>query len=155
MRRVLALGLAAMLASPAVAQQAPPGASPAPVGPTMPAGGVQKAPGGWRARTLVGAPVYSEAGQRIAVLDDVLLTDDGKAEQAVLAVVGQRGKRVTVPYAQLRFVPSNTPNALGGVAAEGAPATPALIGSELKTYAVILPGASRESLAKLAPYRFQ
>ena len=151
MKHVLALGLAAMLASPAVAQPTPPGGSPAPA----PAGGVQKAPGGWRARTLVGARVYNEAGQRIAVLDDVLLTDDGKAEQAILAIVGQRGKRVAVPYAQLRFVPSDTPIPLGGVAAEGAPATPALIGNELKTFAVILPGASRESLAKLAPYRFQ
>ncbi|MBV8092232.1 MAG: PRC-barrel domain-containing protein [Acetobacteraceae bacterium] len=136
--------------TPAPSQQAG-GGEPAP-NITVPSGVVQKSQNDWRARTLIGSPVFNDRRQRIATVNDILITDDGKVNQVILSASRPRGKLVAVPFNQLRFVPS-TGLAAGFVTADGLASTPALSGS-LKTYGIILPGATRESLTNMEAYRF-
>jgi PRC-barrel domain len=55
---------------------------------------------------LLGTAVFNDNGQRIATINDLLITDDGRVDQVVLAVRRMGGKLVTVPFGQLRFAPS-------------------------------------------------
>jgi len=93
--------------------------------------------------------VYNDNGQRVATINDLLITEDGRVDQVVLAIRGLRGKLVTVPFSQLRFAPSSATLALAAPDA----ATPAFSG-DVKTYGAVLPGATRESLAKMETFRF-
>ena len=79
----------------------------------------------------------------------MLITDDGRLDQVVLTVRGIRGKLVTVPFSPLQFPPSAGTLALASPDA----ATPAF-SSDAKTYAAVLPGATRDSLVKMEPFRF-
>jgi PRC-barrel domain len=104
MRRIrlagIATALAALLAAPSLAQPAgQPGTPPdqrqaAP----LTGGTAQKSQNSWRGRTLVGTAVFNDNGQRIATINDLLITDDGRVDQVVLAVRRMRGKLVTVPF---------------------------------------------------------
>src|SRR3954471_23094362 len=105
--RALAV-IAAVITTPALAQEARPGATARPEADTSPgvtAGRLHKADGGWRSSQIVGATVYNDADQRIGTVDDLIVGQDGKLNTAVLSVGGFLGigsKLVKVPYDQLR-----------------------------------------------------
>ncbi len=110
----------------------------------------QKAQSRWRSRTIVGATVRSDAGQRIATVRDLLLDDNGQIQMAVLSVSGVGGKFVAVPFTQLKFVPTQ-----GG----SIPPAPE-IGLTMPppqsapTYGIVLPGATRNSLRAMEAFKF-
>ena len=143
-----AIGLTALLITSAAAQ--PPtgrsdGAAPAV---TVARGSLLRVQNNWRGRALIGTPVFDDHGQRIATIDDLLITDDGKVDRVVLTVRGRR-RLIAVSFGQLRFVPSRnfgTPLGVRGTAR--------LAQSGLRLFGVILPGASRDSLAKMEMFRF-
>jgi len=144
--------LAALMAMPCQAQQpAQPGAAGQTA--TLSAGTAQKSQNNWRGRTLIGTAVFNDSNQRIATINDLLITEDGRVDQVVLAVRRMRGKLVTVPFSQLRFAPSTNVGPTGLGAAEGmvSLSSPS---DESKNYGVVLPGASRDSLAKMETFRF-
>jgi sporulation protein YlmC with PRC-barrel domain len=161
MLRVRALGaaasVAALLATPAFAQQpsanaptasptvSPPSNSAAPstarsssIATSHPVGGtLQKSHGSWRSSKLIGATVYNDQGDSIGTIDDLLIGDDGKISNAVIAVggfVGLGSKLVEVPFSQLRFEQSRTttpavsPTAGAGPTTTAAGAIPANVG---------------------------
>ena len=75
-----------------------------------PDGTLHKYDNEWRASKLVGANVYNEHGQTVASIDDLLVSDEGKIDRAVLStgggILGVGAKLVTVPFDQLKFEPS-------------------------------------------------
>jgi sporulation protein YlmC with PRC-barrel domain len=73
---------------------------------TVPAGSIQKAENVWRGRTLIGTAVFNDNGQRVATIDDLLITDDGKVDTVVLSVT--RRQLVAAPFSQLRFMPGQS-----------------------------------------------
>jgi hypothetical protein len=98
---------------------------------------------------LIGTPVFDDHGQRIATIDDLLITGDGKVDRVVRSVRGRR-QLVAVPFGQLRFVPSlNLATPLGPRRG-----TARLAQSGIRLFGVILPGASRDSLAEMETFRF-
>ena len=143
-----AIGLTALLITSAAAQ--PPtglgdGAAPAVA---VARGSLLRVQNNWRGRALIGTPVFDDHGQRIATIDDLLITDDGKIDRVVLSVRARR-RLVAVPFGQLRFVPSRnfgTPLGRRGTAR--------LAQSGIRLFGVILPGASRDSLAEMETFRF-
>ena len=79
-----AIGLTALLITSAAAQ--PPtglgdGAAPAV---TVARGSLLRVQNNWRGRALIGTPVFDDHGQRIATIDDLLITDDGKVDSGAL-----------------------------------------------------------------------
>ena len=135
----VAMGLAVALGSPALAQQhrnaaAPDATTPAPTAAPAPApaptgsadlrGTLQQSHGEWRASKLVGATVYNENGQSVGSVDDLLIGQDHKIDQAVVSVGGFLGigsKLVAVPFDQLKIEHSTT----GANRTEAAPPTTA------------------------------
>ena len=145
-----AVVLAALLTTAAVAQ--PPsagqgvGTSAAAV--TAPSGSPQKALNTWRGRMLIGTRVFNDHGVWIATIDDILITDDGMVDRVVLSVT--RRRLVVVPFNQFRFVPTQSipgrePLLRGWTRiAANAPGH----------FGVLLPGASRASLASMESFHF-
>jgi PRC-barrel domain len=167
MKRICSIGilagLAALLVAPTLAQPPatnPPSASasvnPKPAGSnaTVPSGSLQKVRNDWRGRTLIGTVVFNDNGQRIASINDLLITDDGRVDQVILSVGRIRGKLVAVPFNQLRFAPSGNFLPTGVVAADGAASPIPSPPSDQKVYGAVLPGATRDSLAKMETFRF-
>jgi hypothetical protein len=155
----IAAGVAALLIAPALAQAPPPSPPRAAdntnqqrtANATLPVGSVLKSQNDWRGRTVIGAAVFDDNGRRIATINDLLITDDGRVDQVVLSVGRVSRKLVAVPFERLRFEPSR----VGGMpmfAGEGqaVPAVP----SNITTYGAVLPGATMDSLAKMEAFRF-
>jgi len=142
------IGVAALLSISAAAQTPTgpgDGADPAA---TVARGSLIRVQNNWRGRSLIGTPVFDNHGERIATIDDLMISDDGKVDRVVLSVRGRR-QLVAVPFGQLRFVPSlnfGTPLGRRGTAR--------LAQSGTRLFGVILPGASRDSLAKMETFRF-
>ena len=133
-----AIGLTALLITSAAAQTpTSPGDGAAPV--------VQN---NWRGSALTGTLVLDDRRQRIATLVDFLITDDGRVDRVVLSVRGRR-QLVAVPFGQLRFVPSRNP-LRSPIGRRGT----ALLAQSATRFDVILPGASRDSLAAMEAFRF-
>jgi hypothetical protein len=127
----------------------------------------QRARGGWRSSRIVGAVVYNDRDERIGTVDDLIVGHDGKVSEAVLSVGGLLGigaKLVAVPYSQLRFEANTegqttdvgappaarvTPPAAPGVPAAGPPPVRPVV-----TTRVVLPGATRDSLAALPGFNY-
>lgn len=151
-------GLAALLVAPSLAQAppaSPPRAAanqqPAAGNASVPVGSVLKSQNDWRGRTVIGAAVFGDNGRRIATINDLLITDDGRVDQVILSLGRVRSKFVAVPFERLRF----EPGLLGRMpifAGEGQ-AVPSLT-SDAKTYGVVFPGATRDSLARMEAFRF-
>ena len=142
-----AIGLTALLITSAAAQP-PTGLGDGAPAVTVARGSLLRVQNNWRGRALIGTPGFDDHGQRIATIDDLLITDDGKVDRVVLSVRGRR-RLVAVSFGQLRFVPSRnfgTPLGVRGTAR--------LAQSGLRLFGVILPGASRDSLAKMETFRF-
>jgi hypothetical protein len=115
-----------------------------PTAPHGPSGTLQKDHDAWRSAKIVGASVYNDSGDNVGSIDDLLIGDDGKIREVVIAVGGFLGlgtKLVTVPFDQLRFERS----------ASNAPA-PA-IGSAPAYFSVVLPGATKDSLTKMGEFK--
>jgi len=148
-------GLAATLAAPALAQTGPNRAStPATANPpaavseaTVPIGSVQKSQDEWRGRTLIGATVLDDNGRRLGTINDLLITDDHRIDKVILLA---RRRLVAVPFDNLRFVPSRSTGM--PIPARVPVFHPAL--PEIRSYGVVLPGATRESLAQMPTFRF-
>jgi PRC-barrel domain len=83
-----AVGLSALLIASAAAQTPSAGQAngAATATFTVPAGSLQKVQNAWRGRMLIGAPVFNNVGQRIATINDLLITDDGMVDRVVLSV---------------------------------------------------------------------
>ena len=145
-----AVGLAALLATSAVAQQPATGAPTAATDPTVPAGSLQRTQNAWRGRMLIGAPVFSDGGQRLATITDLLIADNGMVDKVVLAVAQPR-KLVALPFEQLRFVPSQS---VGTPFGRRAQRLNQIATDAIRPYGVMLPGASRDTLAAMETFRF-
>lgn len=98
----------------------PPPANNTAVTTKAPDGVLHKYDNEWRASKLVGANVYNEQGQTVASINDLLVTDDGHIDRAVLStgggILGVGSKLVTVPFNQLKFEPSANNNNTNAVA---------------------------------------
>ena len=147
------LGLTALAQTPPSSQPGPTaGTSPATASAKVPTGSAQKSQDYWRGRTLTGTPVFDDNGQRIATINDLLITEDGKLNQVILSLRRPRGKLVAVPFNQLRFAPSRS-NPLTRMPAVGMARVHAPLPS-IVTYGAVLPGATRDSLANMERFRF-
>ncbi len=106
-----------LLAGPAVAQQPPPAAPGSAVsGPAVPGivattsnpnltVAAVRLDSGQRLTQVIGASVFSDAGERIGGVDDLVMIEGDKVSVAIIAVGGFLGlgsKLVAVPYQQLR-----------------------------------------------------
>ena len=158
--------LAAVLAVPAALGQP---AAPTPPRPNdMPPvelGRPQRTHGGWRASRIVGAAVYNDRDERIGTVDDLIVGQDGRISEAVLSVGGFLrigAKLVAMPYNQLRF-DENNEDRIADVnappaarvtppAGPGVPATAPPPARPIVTTRVVLPGATRDSLAALPEF---
>ena len=135
-----AIGLTALLIASAAAQTPTglgDGAAPAV---TIARGSLLRVQNNWRGTALIGTLVFDDHGQRIATIGDLLITDDGKVDRVV---------PVAVPFGQLRFVPS-----LNFGTPVGRRGTARLAQRGTRLFGVILPGASRDSLAEMETFRF-
>jgi hypothetical protein len=145
-----AVVLAALLTTSAVAQNpsAGQGDGTSATSITVPSGSPQKAQNAWRGRMLIGTRVFNDHGVWIATIDDILITDDGMVDRVVLSVT--RRRLVVVPFNQFRFVPTQSipgrePLLRGWTRiAANAPGH----------FGVLLPGASRASLASMESFHF-
>jgi hypothetical protein len=135
-----AIGLTALLITSAAAQS-PTGLSDGPAAAvTIARGSLLRVQNNWRGTALIGTLVFDDHGQRIATIGDLLITDDGKVDRVV---------PVAVPFGQLRFVPS-----LNFGTPVGRRGTARLAQSGTRLFGVVLPGASRDSLAEMETFRF-
>jgi hypothetical protein len=147
-----AVGLTVLLIATAMAQTPAGGQSDAvsTTAVTVPRGWLERAQNAWRGQTLIGAPVFNDNRQRIATINDLLINDDGVVDRVVLLVT-QRRQLVVVAFRQLRFAPSQSiPTPVGRRASwqhltQTNPTT---------LFGVMLPGATRDSLASMETFRF-
>jgi hypothetical protein len=140
------VGIGLLVVHPSLAQtpaQAPP-AAPA----SVPAGSLERVQNAWPARSLLGASVFNDSGQRVATVRDLLLTDDAKVDRVVLAV-GPRGRLVAVAFSQLKFVPSqrfDTPV----LAVRGRMSRMVSVAhTDRRPYGIMLPGVTQASLLQM------
>jgi hypothetical protein len=113
---------AAILASPAWPQGAPQTVGLVKVDP-------QTVATGYRASKIIGASVINDANDTIGRIDDLIVSPDGNAPFAVLAVGGFLGlgnRLVVVPYSSLKFADNR----------------------------IVLPGASKDELRALPEYQY-
>jgi hypothetical protein len=94
MNLIRAIAIAAafegLLVAPCHAQQAGPPGPARQATSTLTAGTAQKSQNNWRGRTLIGTAVFNDNNQRIATINDLLITDGGRVDQVVLAVAVQK-----------------------------------------------------------------
>jgi hypothetical protein len=147
---IAAVGLAALLAATASAQTPSASDTNAAANATVPAGSLQRIQNAWRGRTLLGAPVFNDGGQRIATITDLLIADDGRVDKVVLAVTQPR-RLVAVPFGQFRLVPSQS---VGTPFGRRAQRLNQIATEAVRPYGVMLPGASRDTLAAMESFRF-
>jgi hypothetical protein len=140
------VGVGLLVVNPCLAQSSAAAQPAAPA--SVPAGSLQRVQNAWPARSLIGASVFNDSGQRVASVRDLLLTDDGKIDRGVLAV-GPRGRLIAVAFGDLRFVPSqrfDTPV----LAVRGRMSR--IVGAahaDRRPYGIMLPGVTQESLLKM------
>jgi hypothetical protein len=94
MNRIRSLGtvaaVAVLLIAPCAQPAGQPGAARQAAAPTLLSGTAQKTQNNWRGRTLIGTAVFNDNNQRIATINDLLITDGGRVDQVVLAVAVQK-----------------------------------------------------------------
>ena len=84
---------------------------------------------GHRASKLIGAPVYNEQEERVGSIDDLIISPDRSVSFAVVSVggfLGLGGRLIAIPVEQLREEKDR----------------------------LILPGATKEALAKLPEFQY-
>ena len=145
------VGLGLLVVYPSLAQTPAP-TQPAPSA-SVPTGSLERVRNAWRARSLLGASVFNDNGQRVATIRDLLLTDDAKVDRVVLAV-RSRNRLVAVAFDQLKFVPSqrfDTP-ALS-VRGRMSP-TVSAAHADRRPYGIMLPGVTQASLLQMESFKF-
>ena len=146
----VAVGLAVLLVASAAAQTPSTDDANATTNVTVPAGSLQRAQNAWRGRMLIGAPVFNDSGVRVATITDLLITDAGMVDKVVLTVAQPR-KMIAIPFGQLRFVPSQS---VGTPFGRRAQRLNQIATEAVRPYGVMLPGASRDTLAAMPTFRF-
>ena len=144
-----AAGLVALLIAPAIAQTpsvAPGDAATKPII-TVPSGGLQRVQGAWRGRRLIGTPVFGDDGEQLAIVSDLMITDNGVVDKVVLSATLRR-RLVAVPFSQLRFVPSQRIGMHAGRRGTQFPTAAA------GPFGIMLPGTTRDTLGALETFRF-
>jgi PRC-barrel domain len=116
---------------------------------TVPAGSLQKTHDAWRGRMLIGTPVFNDNGQQIATINDLLITDNGVVDRVVLSV--RRRQLVAIPFSQFRLVPSQS---IGRHLGRRGRRFTGIGTTAFGLFGVMLPGASRDSLASMEEFRF-
>lgn len=117
----IGLGLLAVSALPVLAQPAPNAARntapPADMADTnsdrAPNGSLEEYHGLLRASELNGANVYNDQGTAIGMVNDMLVSDDGKVQNVVISVGGFLGigtHYVSVPFSEVQVQPSRSGN---------------------------------------------
>jgi sporulation protein YlmC with PRC-barrel domain len=160
MNRISPIGIgffSLLLITPLFAQTPPsrpaaPSTNPRPqTSDTASSGPLQKMQNNWRARTLIGAVVFDDKGQRIATINDLVIADDGRVDQVILSTGRMRRKLVAVPFNQLRSVPSTPASSAALPPLDDAPA-PLGFSRASTADRIVLPGATRDSLANMAAF---
>jgi sporulation protein YlmC with PRC-barrel domain len=62
---------------------------------------------GWRARKLLGQPVYNDSNEKIGAIEDFVISPDGKVSLAIVEVGGFLGigeHRVAIPVEQFQQI---------------------------------------------------
>jgi sporulation protein YlmC with PRC-barrel domain len=92
---------------------------------------VKIAAAGYRASKLIGMPVQNDTSDKVGTLDDIILGTDNKANFAIIEVggfLGIGGHLVAVPFESLQI--------------------------DKATGKIVLPGASKTALEKLAEFKY-
>ena len=71
--------------------------------------GDYKKPQNRRLASLIGASVIGPSGDKVASVDDILLSPTGDASYAILAIGAGPAQRVVVPFSSLKFTGSDEP----------------------------------------------
>jgi sporulation protein YlmC with PRC-barrel domain len=114
---------------------------------TVPSGSLQRMGNAWRGRRLIGTPVFNDSGEQIAVISDLLITDDGTVSRVVLSVTLRR-RLVTVPFSEFRFVPSRR------IGTHAVRRQTRFETAAIGPFGIMLPGASRDTLASMETFHF-
>jgi sporulation protein YlmC with PRC-barrel domain len=165
--RTLILGslLASAMLVPALAQNSPPPAAPAPAAQTSTA---PKAHGDmWRSSKLIGLNVYNDQNEKLGDISEILLDKSGKVDGVVIGVGGFLGMGqhdIMVEMGKLKFVDepartSSTTTTTTGSAATGAanrPETTTTSRTKSKWYPdhAVLSGATKDSLKNLPEFKY-
>jgi Uncharacterized conserved protein len=66
----------------------------------------QQAADEWRSSKMIGLNVYNSKDEKIGDINDLILSPDGKTQQAIIGVggfLGMNEKNVAVPFSELKF----------------------------------------------------
>ena len=165
--RTLILGglLASAMLVPALAQNNPPPAAPAPAAQTNTAPKVHGDM--WRSSKLIGLNVYNDQNEKLGDISEILLDKSGKVDGVVIGVGGFLGMGqhdIMVEMSKLKFIneparTSSTTTTTTGSAATGAanrPATTTTSTTKSKWYPdhAVLSGATKNSLKNLPEFKY-
>jgi sporulation protein YlmC with PRC-barrel domain len=167
--RTLILGglLASAMLVPALAQNNPPPAAPAPAAQINTA---PKAHGDmWRSSKLIGLNVYNDQNEKLGDISEVLLDKSGKVEGVVIGVGGFLGigqHDIMVEMNKLKFIDepartSSTTTTTTGSATTGTTSRPAttttMSTTKNKWYPdhAVLSGATKESLKNIPGFKYE
>ena len=154
--------LASAMLVPALAQNNPPPAAPAPAAQTSTA---PKAHGDmWRSSKLIGLNVYNDQNEKLGDISEILLDKSEKVDGVVIGVGGFLGMGqhdIMVEMSKLKFIDepartSSTTTTTTGSAATGAPATTTTATTKSKWYPdhAVLSGATKDSLKNLPEFKY-
>jgi sporulation protein YlmC with PRC-barrel domain len=137
---------------------------------TGPAGTLHKVHGMWRSSALFGATVYSDSGQAIGTISNLLIRSQGDVSGVVISVGGFLGidnKLVELSFNQLKFEPSansttdrnettvsgtSTPISRVSRAESEHPVADAAVSKS--AYSVVLLGATKAMLTKMPAFTY-
>jgi sporulation protein YlmC with PRC-barrel domain len=157
--------LASAMLVPALAQNNPPSAAPAPAAQTNMA---PKAHGDmWRSSKLVGLNVYNDQNEKLGDISEILLDKSGKVDGVVIGVGGFLGMGqhdIVVEMSKLKFVDepartsSTTPTTTGSaISKANRPATTTTTSTtKNKWYPdhALLRGATKDSLKNMPEFKY-
>ena len=163
--RTLILGglLASAMLVPALAQNNPPPAAPAPAAQTSTA---PKAHGDmWRSSKLIGLNVYNDQNEKLGDISEILLDKSGKVDGVVIGVGGFLGMGqhdIMVEMSKLKFIDepartSSTTTTTTGSATTGTVNRPTTTNTtKIKWYPdhAVLSGATKDSLKNLPEFKY-
>ncbi|WP_459676481.1 PRC-barrel domain-containing protein [Acidisoma sp. 7E03] len=146
------------------------------LGDKAPQANITRVDGKWRMSKLVGTTVYNEKGLVLGTVNDLLMSENGTVQEAVLSVGGVLGlgsKLVKVPFDKLKLVPSqanpahagsgstvatppNAPETKSATAASGGtPGASSATPAQNFDYGLIYPGATKQSLRDAPDFTFK
>jgi sporulation protein YlmC with PRC-barrel domain len=159
--------LASAMLVPALAQNNPPPAAPAPAAQTRMA---PKAHGDmWRSSKLIGLNVYNDQNEKLGDISEILLDKSGKVDGVVIGVGGFLGMGqhdIMVEMSKLKFIDepartSSTTTTTTGSATTGTTNRPATTTTTSTTKNkwypdhAVLSGATKESLKNIPEFKYE